>query len=243
MKALHFSLVISLFLCAACHDRFPLQPKDADAGTFTLTAHASQIRSYPNGGGIFTVSLVPEDGFKGSVRLSVRADADLRCTLSLPRLDSVNRVVELRLAPTANATVEPKQIELRAWHGGSMTSLPLTVDMYDWSYAEPGEETMLLDRYLAWVHANHRELGRVDVSGFQRYLTYPYHLIVEHWSFVNVLWEVRLCRHVMVPPGDWSMILLRRLGTREPVLAARLDQTMSEIREIPVSEYPILYGY
>lgn len=243
MKALCFSLVISLFLFTACHEHFPFQPKEADAGTFTLVARSSTIRSYPNGGGIFTIVLMPGDDFKGSVRLSVQADPALRCTLSLPRLDSHNRVVELCLAPTTDATITPKSIELRAWHGGRMTALPLTVDMYDWSHAEPGEGTMLLGRYLSWVHATHHELGTVDISPFQRYLTYPSHLIVEHWSFVNALWEVRICRHVMVPPGDWSMMLLRRRGTHEPILAARLDQTAAEIHEIPVSEYPILYGY
>jgi hypothetical protein len=88
----------------------------------------------------------------------------------------------------------------------------------------------------------HPELGDLSPQVWRNYLTYPMHLIVEHWTFLSTAWEVRLCRHIMIPPHDWSMILFRRLGTLEPVLAARRE-TDGSIHQIPVSEYPVLYGF
>jgi hypothetical protein len=46
----------------------------------------------------------------------------------------------------------------------------------------------------------------------------------------------------MTPPSDWSMLLMRPMHTLAPVLAARRD-THGTIVEIPISEYPVFYGY
>ena len=48
--------------------------------------------------------------------------------------------------------------------------------------------------------------------------------------------------YVMIPPYDWSMLYLRKRGTLEPIFAAKRE-TDNTIHEIPVSDYPILFGY
>lgn len=244
------SVAIPLYLCplfltlllASC-DRLPFQPREADAGTYALATRATNIRSYPGGGGVFTVFIEAGSDFRGDVRLSVLADPDLHARLSLPLLDSLNPSADLHLAPEAGCPVTPRTIVVRAEHAGAVKTATLHVEMFEWEHGEPGEEMALLRRYLDWIRAAHPEVGNVVIVPFRRFLTYPQTLIVEHWTFLSPLYELRLCRHVMIPPDDWSMVLLRQVGRREPAFAARLESGAGEIREIPVSEYPLMHGY
>jgi hypothetical protein len=243
MNHIHVWILLPILLVAGCTDDLPIPPDFLDAGGYTLSARYTHIRSYPGGGGIFTVYIEPEADFAGTVRLSLLGEQGAICTLNRKVLDRTCRVAELRLSPDAGMPVENFTIQVKAEHAYSSKVLPLNVTMYDWSHGDPDQELVLLDRYLDWVRANHPELGAIPMESHRRYLTYPEHLIVEHWTFLTPTWELRLCRHVMIPPHDWSMVLLRRFGSLEPVLAARLDNSASEIHEISVAEYPILYGY
>jgi hypothetical protein len=238
-----FCLALSFLVLLPACDRLPFQPREADAGSYVLDARATSIRSYPGGGGVFTIFMEPGADFRGDVRLSVIADRDLHCTFSLPLLYNRNRTTDLHIAPESGSPVTPRTIVVRAEHAGAIKTLTLNVTMYDWSHSVPGEEIALLRRYLDWIRMAHPKAGTVEIVPSRRYLTYPEILIVEHWTFLSPLYELRLCRHIMVPPHDWSMMLLRQVGHREPSLAARLDSGSGEIREIPVSEYPILFGY
>lgn len=243
MKHLYASFVLMLLLTAGCSDELPIPPDVLDAGGFTLSARYSHIRSYPGGGGIFTVFIEPDADFAGTVRLSLEGKQAAICSFNRKVLDRKCRVAEIRLSPDGGVPVENFTIQVKGEHAYSARILPLNVTMYDWSHGDPDQELVLLDRYLDWVRTQHPELGAISMDSYRRYLTYPQHLIVEHWTFLTPAWELRLCRHVMIPPYDWSMVLLRPFGSLAPVLAARLDNSSGEIREIPVAEYPILYGY
>jgi hypothetical protein len=234
---------IVFVLIASCSDLIPDHPTTPDAGSYTLSARYSHIRSYPGGGGVFTIFIEPHTDFRGNVKLTLQADPILRAKLSRSTLDARDRIAELVLEPQPGVTFDSTVILVKADHRDSSTWLPLRITMYGWSSVDPGPETELLRLFLDWQHRTHPELiSATDVSTYRRWITYPEHLIVEHWSFVDAAWEIRLCRHVMVPPDDWSMLLMRPLHTLAPVLAARRD-TDGNIVEIPVSEYPLFYGY
>ncbi|MCZ7556044.1 MAG: hypothetical protein M5R41_06545 [Bacteroidia bacterium] len=235
------AMVFALF--ASCSDLIPDYPVTPDAGSYTLSTRYSHIRSYPGGGGVFTVFIEPHSDFRGDVALTLQANPLLHATLSRRSLDARHRVTEILLAPEPGISLDSTVIMLQATHRDSSAWLPLRITMYPWSHSEAGPETDLLRVFLDWQQNNHPELVTPsDPSVFRRFITYPEHLVVEHWSFVGAGWDVRLCRHVMIPPHDWSMVLFRPLHTLTPVLAARRD-TQGNIVEIPVSEYPVLYGY
>jgi len=75
------------------------------------------------------------------------------------------------------------------------------------------------------------------------YQTYPGMKIVEHWTFVEANWEFRVCVHVMVPPEDWSEMWIRPRGEWDAVLAAHMDTGGATPYDIPIGDYPIMYGY
>jgi hypothetical protein len=234
---------IAFLLFASCSDLIPDYPDVPDAGSYTLSTRYSHIRSYPGGGGVFTVFIEPHTDFRGVVTLTLQADPLLGAKFSRRTLDARNRVAELVLEPDAGTTLDSAVVLVKATHRDSSTWLSLRITMYPWSASEPGPETELLSMFLDWQHNTHPELiTPSDPSAYRRWITYPEHLIVEHWSFVNAAWDIRLCRHVMTPPSDWSMLLMRPMHTLAPVLAARRD-THGTIVEIPISEYPVFYGY
>ncbi len=73
-------------------------------------------------------------------------------------------------------------------------------------------------------------------------LTYPEILVVEHWTFLNPTWEMRMCFHVMIPPYDWSMLTIRSRGEWDFQFAAKRESDGTTY-EIPVAEYPVMCGY
>ena len=110
------------------------------------------------------------------------------------------------------------------------------VRIFAWEQGPPGAEMAQRASFLSWLAAAHPELGDIAARPSLRYITYPEILIVEHWTFLSSVWDMRVCFHVMIPPDDWSMMLLRRTGSLTPLLAARRESDGS-IREIPVSSY------
>ena len=218
-------------------------PAEDDAGSFTLRATAGAVRSFPGGGGLFVVSIRPDAGFAGMVRLSLDADPALHAQLDRYLLDRSDSVAEIRIAPDDDAPIDNLTIVLTATHNGVHTTLPLTVEMFEWEQSKtPGEEIGYRDTFISWLNDAHPELDISAADHFLRWHTYPQIIIVEHWTFLSRDWELRVCYHVMIPPHDWSKMLLRRRGSTRPILAAHRD-TEGHITEIPIEEYPILDGY
>ena len=67
--------------------------------------------------------------------------------------------------------------------------------------------------------------------------------IVEHWTFLEANYEMRVCRHVMMAPEDWAKLWLRPRGEWDAVFAAMMDTDGATPYEIPLEDYPIYYGY
>ena len=221
------------------NDASPVPP---DAGSFTMYARYDSIRSFGGGGGVFPVALHPAEDFSGCARLTVDAHPALGAWLDRRILDERDSVAELRLRPCSGIGEGLYPVLIRAEHADTVRVLELGVRIVDWS-ATPGSTPMdMLAPFLAWLGSEHPEVGNVLRLPAYCYGTYPEILIVEHWTFLSAEWEIRLCFHVMIPPDDWSMLMLRRTGTVTPLLAARRESN-GEITEIPVDEYPTQYGY
>lgn len=238
-------LLLGAAVLAGCSEEPTTAPEMAAAmGDFTLATDGLTLRSYPGGGGVFVVALEPSEDFAGSVRLSLAAATVLHAELNREILEPDSCVAEVVLHPERGASLGMYDLKLVATHGLQADTVTLTVDVIDWSQVEePGWELDKLNDFLPWLHDTHPEIG--DLSGQQwfRYITRPQILVVEHWTFLSRDWELRLSFHVMIPPYDWSRLLVRRRGEVTPRLAA-LRATDGTITEIPVSEFdpPIVDG-
>ena len=222
-------------------DILPVDPPsdEMDTGTFSLHCINTSVRSYIGGGGVFIIAIKPDPQFSGTVQLAVEADPLLAVQLTRYRLDEFISYAELTVEPCAPIAQGTSTITVRATHHGRTITRQLDVDLYEWEQNEPGTEIIKRDEFVSWLAKEHPEVGDLSAEQFRRYMTYPQILIVEHWTFLNQDWEFRVCFHVMIPPHDWSMMLLRRRGCAQPLLAARRDSD-GTIAEIPVDEYPVL---
>ena len=121
-------------------------------------------------------------------------------------------------------------------------TITLDVEMFDWTSDNLPDAIIKRDELIDWLEVEHPEFGIFTGENCYAYLTYPAHLIVEHWTFLYEGWEMRICYHVMIPPYDWSELWLRERGEVNAIFAARRESD-GTIYEISVEDYPIFYGY
>lgn len=235
-----YSLVCIMFAC--------LVPGCFDGdSSFTIQATYTKIRSYPNGGGVFIVSMTSEQNFSGSVQLSLTADPALHADLTQTTLTRDASVAEITIRPDDSAKIKNHTIMLWATHASKTTAVSLEVEMFDWEQSDTATVQAKSMEFIEWLRVNRPDITGLDDNDWFIYITYPQILIVEHWTFLNDDWEMRVCFHVMIPPDDWSMIRLRNRGTIDPLFAAKREYASDNgsytIHEIPVSGYPTFFDY
>ena len=121
-------------------------------------------------------------------------------------------------------------------------TLVLEVEMFDWTSDNLPDAIIKRDELIDWLEDEHPEFGNFSGENWFAYLTYPAHLIVEHWTFLYEKWEMRICYHVTIPPYNWSMLCLRPRGEVDAIFVAKRESDGTTY-EIPISDYPIFYGY
>ena len=228
-----------IFVISGCSDD---ASEEQNGGGYTLEAKYTKIRSYRDGGGIFIISMIPDEDFSGEVFLSVSADSVLNASLDKSVLDSDSTIAEVTIQPDQSAEIKNYEIEVKANHSNDVQSITLKVDMYDWSSDSVNDAIAKRNEILVWFEKEHPEYGNLSKTQWFAYMTYPEILVVEHWTFLNPTWEMRMCFHVMIPPYDWSMLSIRSRGELDFQFAAKRESDGTTY-EIPVAEYPVMYDY
>jgi hypothetical protein len=211
---------------------------------YALESAYDSIRSCPGGGGIFIISLSAPEYTEGMVQLTIESLPDLNAICSRSEIDKDFPVADIVIKPAQTIQTGDYQINVHASNSKYDTNLYLTVSVLSWA-AEIGEGPIVKkEEYDFWLHATFPEFSIDNETEWNyAYLTYPEILIVEHVTFLNDTYEYRICTHVMIPPYDWSMIRLRKRNEAEPFFAAKQDSSGGVIYQVPVEEYPELFGY
>lgn len=251
MKYLSYLILcVACLVVLACNDRAGVRPELGaisntmeKGGDFKLTAVYDYIRSQPKGGGVFIAQIIPGEHFNGVVKLSLKADPALHAELDRDFLNLKSRVAEITIRPDSLIEIRDYRIVLAAQNEDMVNNLEFTVEIF------PGEPQVSdwairkRDEFMKWLIHEHPEYNGVADQKWFAYNTYPQIWIVEHWTFLSGEWEMRICFHVMIPPYDWSMMRLRKRGEAVAEFAARKDTDSGTIYEIPVSDYPLMFGY
>ena len=251
--------IIGLALLMVLLLSFNAASRDIDlktAQTFDLKAKYTYIRSYPNGSGIFIVYIEPDNEFSGNVFLNMVAPEGLNAKLTKEVLDRGSLVTEITVNPSSDISPGTNNITLAALHVVGLCmkknkgiqldvetkGIQLEVEVFEWEAGENPNLDEKRDLFVNWLEQEHQEFGIFLTQEYSYYNTYPEILIVEHGTYLNSEWEMRVCDHVMIPPYDWSMFLIRKRGAIKPLFAAKRE-TGNIIHEIPVSDYPTFFGY
>lgn len=240
----NIALCISIFLIS-CTD-MNIAPDDntskSDKGDYKFIAKYDSIRTFPNGAGVFVLKIKPNSDFDGSVKLKIIANDLLGATLDKTCLSSKDTVVNIYIKPSDDIEKKTYEIEVLALHSNIEKRIKLKIIVFDWQNGNAEVAIEKFELFKNWIDANKPEYSEIFNLIKNKYLTYPEILIVEHWTFINSLYEVRFCFHVMVPPDDWSMLQVRKLKKFEPDFSLFRD-TYGNIKEISNAEYPTFFGY
>ena len=244
---LHFlSCILFLCLLFSCNGAI-IDPEQSPKtpGQFTLQAKYDSIRSCPGGGGLFVITAINLYNPFEIVSLQVDCDSHLNASLTRQFISSRNPVFEVVIDPVPRIPIAKYDITVTGRGRRIAASVTLHVEVLNWENASQlsdiaaGKKNAFVD----WLNANFPEINITHQTDWNIYSTYPQVIIVEHYTLINHEYEMRLCSHAMIPPSDWSMIRLRKRNTWEPFLAARQDTAGDRIYEIPVDEYPLMFGY
>ncbi len=223
------------------HEDNPVIPTN-DKGEFTLNSKYKTIRSFPEGGGIFIISISPGTDFAGTVKLSVSTESGITAKLNKTELTDKDSVADIIISTSENAHLDTNTIIVRATHNGKEKELKLNVDVLSWMNESSENAVLKRDEFRSWFTGKSAKYSEIFSSNFTEYQTYPQILIVEHHTFITKSYEVRICYHVMIPPDDWSKLLIRNRNFLEPEIALKRE-TDGSIHEIPIEEYPTFDGY
>lgn len=228
-------IVLLLFLgLSGCTDYLP---------SYTIKAKFSYIKSNPNGGGVFIIKLIPLYDFSGNVSLSVSSDKLLNPQLTQYFLNKTITISELEIRPDGLIHPGLYNITVIATNDKISHEISLEVEIINLTTSEPSIQIIeKRDEFITWLDSEYPEFGNLSSQDWYSYMTYPGILVVEHWTFLSKQYEMRICNHATIPPYNWSKIRLRPRGDWDPVFAA-VHEYDGTTYEIPLSEYPIMFGY
>jgi hypothetical protein len=207
---------------------------------FDLCVISDTIQSYPGGGGVFVAYITTGNDFQGSTQITVDSDKGLNAEISKEQLNEGDTVFELVVKPDEKLKLRNYTLQLKAINNGEYRQLDLVVSLVD-NGTNTEDATLKLNAFKDWLIERNPQYGSAIESDYFLYRTYQI-LVVEHYTVLTPEYEIRFCYHVMIPPYDWSMIRIRKRNFIEPEFCARRE-TDGTIHEIPISEYPILFGY
>ena len=217
-------------------------------GGFDLEVKYDSIGSYPGGGGVYLIRLIPEVTLNGDVQLTVDASNVLGAELRTPVLSAQSPIGELTIEPKCRAPKELQYfITVTAANKSMQRTVELEVNTVPWLHLTPEWGWWTKATFDSWLTTAHPELGDMSAMDWKMYFTYPGIVGAEHWTFLNEDWEYRTCQAVLPAPRDYSLMWLRPRGEWDGILAAKRewDEVAQEyvIYEIPVEDYPTKGGY
>jgi hypothetical protein len=222
-----------------CNDK--TTPIVVEEGDYQLVSKYDSIRSYPNGGGIFVLKMIPDENFSGKVDLQLNSDPRLNAIISRSLLEKTDSVFDITINPEQNLVPGVYVIKLITNHAGKQKSKEFKVVVFEWSENSEDANRKFV-QFKSWIEHYSSVYKNIFTSYKEIYSTYPQTLIVEHYTFLFSEYEVRLCYHVMIPPYDWSKLCVRNRNKMNPELIL-VRETDGNIHEIPETDYPSLYGY
>ena len=250
------SIAMLFIIISGCSNKEPVRPDNARVGNslsspdlnspethyFTIDAKYRKIRSYPEGGGVFIVRATQSNDLFQEIKLSINADAELNALIDVNDINRHSGIAEITIRPEQSIELGTHPITVYATRSNTTQTIELKVETINWSSGNVEMAIEKRDEFVDWLETEHPEFGTFSGRDWFPYITYPGILVVEHWTFLDQDWEMRVCFHIMIPPYDWSMLLLRPRGEWDPIFAAKRESDGTTY-EIPIGDYPIFFSY
>jgi hypothetical protein len=234
-----YGLMVLLICISGC--LFDSKKEIWDKGTYTLITKDMEITSYPDGGGLFIISMTPSGDFKGKLRLSILADPLLKTNLTTNILTLEEHVAEIEIRPDTSIPLKKYDLKLLSMHANLTDSLNLLINVVkpdtisSYKYAKKN-----FDIFILFIQNSHLEWNVTNIDWF--YFNHYPHIRPGgpcEWTFLNDRWDI----HVYAPTwplGQPVWCSLRKRDEIEPIFASFKDMN-TQIHEIPVNEFGLTH--
>ena len=126
-KICYFLIVLFLSGCILDSD----SKKTVDKGSFNLFVSPLQFKSYPGGGGLVFISLVPDTNFAGDVDLWFGTDKNITLIPEKSILSLNKLIEEIEVYPDTTVTPGESQINVKYQHGDITDFLTVEIILFE----------------------------------------------------------------------------------------------------------------
>ncbi len=209
-----------------------------DRGSYSLAVSQTSCVTYPGGGGIFLIQLLPDSLFAGDVRLNLTAAPELNAELYRESIDRDKPVSEIVVKPDSTMAMGDYALNLSHAHGDTSAAVEFTVKLDEGDYRglyPRGHLTDILpEEFLVWMVENYPELEIEDEDSWYRYCNRPYN----SWTYVSTEWHLGTIWYLSLPSRT-KHFMLRRRGDYKRMVVLESDK-YTALHKIPIERYGVL---
>ena len=145
------------------------------------------------------------------------------------------KIAEVVVVPKPSSVGKTLTVNFTGQCGGQAYKKVISFDVIEGEDDRKAYAQELQARFIAYLEAEHPELGITRQTQWSGTMVSPQWLIVSHYLFFSDEWEMHIQWHIMVPPSDWARIDLRRRYTEEkPSAAFEISSVAGKSTPIPM---------
>jgi len=235
-----FVLIILITITSGCSEKKIVNPNaedsskiTEDSGTYTLEAEPAAVQSYCGGGGLFILSMEPDENFGGDVQLSLNASPGLNAKLTTDLLSLDEKIAEIEIYPDSSLALGVYTFKVISEHATVKNELELSVEIVVFGpFGSPDSKYI---EFIEWVESTYPIVFKDGEKWFS-FFKYPAYDGASTWVYLSPSFEINISP-LLAPPFP-TRYLLRNRGEVIPVLAAKKekDGEYLEITEIPLGD-------
>lgn len=175
----------------------------------------------------------------GTGPVVVTAEVDGATVEVEPAALDADGIVEVTVTPDATSAERTLAVTFSATGPNASASAVRSLPVFPEVDGRAADAARIRDRFLAWLAAEHPELGLGPDTPFEGTIAGAQLLVVSHYLYYTDEWELGVQWHIMAPPDDWArMYLRRRFEELTPSFGAEIPSVLegAAVREIEPPE-------
>jgi hypothetical protein len=215
------ALLLTFVLCFTCG----CAASPAEVTAFTISVYPDQLKGDSIAGQrcVFLVT-IDDEGQVSQAPVSISAAAPGSEVIIYQQDIVEGQVAEVVVIPAQESIGKTIQVTITGIRADLSNEKVVSFAVAEGEDDRQEYAAQLLDKFVAWLEANHPELGITEDTGWTGTMVSPVWLIVSHYLFFSDEWEAHVEWHVMIPPHDWATIDLRhRFDQLSPSYAFKIS--------------------
>ncbi|MFX1377721.1 MAG: hypothetical protein ACFFA4_01385 [Promethearchaeota archaeon] len=138
-----------------------------------------------------------------------------------------NKLIEIFLFPNITHIDNLIEIEAAVHSEGISKKEYAFVEVINWTMYISPEIIAMRNAFVNYLSKNQTRFKINETTQWEWLGNPPQILVVEHYLFKSIYWEMELNRHVMIAPDDWVKVYLRPRSSLFPNWSGRINSWSS----------------